>query len=141
MKNALNELFSILEQSKKYTLEIKCAVIGYTNANWVLYEETLTEVDAILNDTKQDLYFDGEWRKVFSRTAILKENWNNDEWLSFVQDLNFNYDDGFGSQSLFGIVWFKDGSWLERHEYDGSEWWEYKKTPAIPTVLTERANG
>lgn len=22
-------------------------------------------------------------------------------------------------------VVFKDGSWLERQEYDGAEWWEY----------------
>ena len=33
--------------------------------------------------------------------------------------------------------------WLERHEYDGSEWWEYKQFPVKPeetrmvtTVLT-----
>ncbi|QNI21485.1 hypothetical protein [Salmonella phage 3sent1] len=33
---------------------------------------------------------------------------------------------------LYGNVWFTDGTWLERGEYDGSEWWEYKATPAIP---------
>lgn len=38
-----------------------------------------------------------------------------------------DYDNGFGgaeiNQNLRVI--FKDGSWLERQEYDGSEWWEY----------------
>lgn len=25
-----------------------------------------------------------------------------------------------------------DVLWLERHEYDGSEWWEYKTMPTEP---------
>lgn len=29
----------------------------------------------------------------------------------------------------------KDGSWFERHEYDGSEWWEYKEKPAVDKVF------
>ena len=37
--------------------------------------------------------------------------------------LNFEYDDGYGAQELFGYVWFTDGSWSERDEYDGSERW------------------
>ena len=40
-----------------------------------------------------------------------------------------DYDSGFGGQELFGTITFKDGTWLERGEYDGSEWWEYKTTP------------
>lgn len=39
---------------------------------------------------------------------------------------NLEYDAGFGTQELYGYVWFKDGSWLERHEYDGSEEWVFK---------------
>lgn len=37
-----------------------------------------------------------------------------------------------------------DGWWLERHEYDGSEWWEHKALPAkperhdVPPGLTRR---
>lgn len=47
------------------------------------------------------------------------------------------YDDGYGSQRLFGVVVFKDGTWLERGEYDGSEWWEFKSTPNMKDyVLT-----
>lgn len=48
---------------------------------------------------------------------------------------NRSYNGGYGSQELYGIIWFKDGSWLERGEYDGSEWWEYKTTPEIPDFL------
>jgi hypothetical protein len=43
--------------------------------------------------------------------------------------LNFDYDNGFGGQRLYGIIVFNDGTWLERSEYDGSEWWAFKQTP------------
>ena len=42
-----------------------------------------------------------------------------------------NYDAGFGGQRIAAdlVVKFRDGSWLERQEYDGAEWWCYRKTP------------
>lgn len=58
------------------------------------------------------------------------------ELISFLKELDFEYDDGYGIQHIDGIVWFDDGSWMERAEYDGSEWWEYKRTPEIPSFLT-----
>lgn len=52
----------------------------------------------------------------------------------FKKFANFEYDSGSCgaevSENL--VIVFKDGSWLERAEYDGSEWWEYKKTPEKP---------
>lgn len=47
----------------------------------------------------------------------------------------FAYDSGFGCQEVFGYIVFKDGSWFERHEYDGSEWWEYKEKPTVDEVF------
>ena len=55
----------------------------------------------------------------------------------FLDSLDFSYNDGFGLKELYGTVWFKDGTWLERAEYDGSEWWVYKKAPQIPNRLYE----
>ena len=46
--------------------------------------------------------------------------------------LDFEYDDGWGGQQLFGHVWYTDGTWSERGEYDGAEWWEHKSCPDIP---------
>ena len=45
-----------------------------------------------------------------------------------------NYDNGYGGQEVATdlIIKMKDGSWFERGEYDGSEWWAYKKSPEIP---------
>jgi hypothetical protein len=51
------------------------------------------------------------------------------------EQLDFEYNDGYGSQKLFGIIWFTDGTWSTRGEYDGSEWWEYHVVPDIPTDL------
>lgn len=52
---------------------------------------------------------------------------------SFKTLADVEYDSGFGAQNVaedlivVGPYW-----WLERHEYDGSEWWEYKEKPQIP---------
>lgn len=48
-----------------------------------------------------------------------------------IDKLNIMYDDGYGAQNIFGFIVFKDSTWLERGEYDGSEWWEYKKKPIL----------
>ena len=46
--------------------------------------------------------------------------------------LDFSYDNGFGSQYLHGTIWYEDGTWSEREEYDGSEWWAHRQRPEIP---------
>jgi hypothetical protein len=65
----------------------------------------------------------------------LKLNYTEKDWVDFLTKLNFEYDSGFGGQNLYGIVWLDNGSWLERGEYDGSEWWEHKILPEIPKEL------
>ena len=47
----------------------------------------------------------------------------------FLKDKYSNYDSWYWWQVLYGEIVFKDRTWLERWEYDGSEWWEYKKCP------------
>ena len=56
----------------------------------------------------------------------------------FKKNANFDYDNGFGEEGFASIdvdtsivIVFKDGSWLERSYYDGSEWWDYKKCPSF----------
>ena len=42
----------------------------------------------------------------------------------------FNYDAGFGAWYVpLDLVVVGDDWWLERQEYDGAEWWEYRTTP------------
>lgn len=66
------------------------------------------------------------------------------------QALCVEYDDGYGAPKIAtDLVIVGDGWWLERHEYDGSEWWEYKQAPtttahALPlrqVIVTENQIG
>ena len=79
-------------------------------------------------------------------TNILKEHGKTTEDVLWAGTKNYkipldlfwdltkvHYDSGFGSVEILEtlIVVGKD-FWLERHEYDGSEWFEYKQYPSIP---------
>ena len=54
-------------------------------------------------------------------------------WDEFAVSADFEYSAGFGGNEIdlnlkvVGFNW-----WLERGEYDGSEWWEYKSYPIKP---------
>lgn len=49
----------------------------------------------------------------------------------FKRNSNFYYDNGFGTAviNLSLKIIFKDGTFMERREYDGSEWWEFVQIP------------
>jgi hypothetical protein len=65
----------------------------------------------------------------------LKVNHTEEELNVFLTSLDFDYDSGYGTQELFGTVWFEDGTWLSRAEYDGLEWWVHNQLPEIPSEL------
>ncbi len=66
------------------------------------------------------------------QTRILTTGYTDDEYKQFLNSINEEYDSGYGGQELFGTIWFKDGTWSARGEYDGSEWWEYQECPIVP---------
>lgn len=48
------------------------------------------------------------------------------------------YDKGFGAQEVAtDLKLYGDDFWMERHEYDGSEWWEFKQM-IVPKDLPMR---
>lgn len=57
------------------------------------------------------------------------------EYAEFLNKLDFKYDDGYGRQEVSGLIWYKDGTWSERGEDGGREWWQYKTCPDIPECL------
>jgi hypothetical protein len=63
---------------------------------------------------------------------ILPVDYQHEDLVAFLKSLDFNYDNGYGIQYLYGTIWYKDGTWSSRVEYDGSEWWEYNACPMIP---------
>lgn len=65
------------------------------------------------------------------------------DWKTFVSLADFTYDSGFGGEEVAtSLMVVGSDWWLERHEYDGSEWWEFKTLPQAPlnkrTPLTMR---
>lgn len=54
-------------------------------------------------------------------------------WKDFAKQANFEYDNGYGSAEIpVDLIVAGDDWWLERAEYDGSEWFEFKAVPAEP---------
>ena len=52
----------------------------------------------------------------------------------FLKLMDFEYDSGYGAPEIAtDLIIVGEDWWLERHEYDGSEWWEYKELPKLNT--------
>lgn len=66
---------------------------------------------------------------------VLNLNYSDSEYNNFLKALNFEYNNGYGTQEIYGYIWYNDGTWSERYEYDGSEWWSYKKCPSFNDKL------
>lgn len=105
--NAKNEFLSIVKGR-----EVECATILYHRQG-----DEMFGIETIRNYYK------------------LIEGYTLEEFEQFVNSLDFEYDSGYGCQELFGMIWFKDGTWADRGEYDGSEWWSLKSRPEVPDVL------
>jgi len=76
-------------------------------------------------------------REVKYVRVVRKISYDNKETIEGALDdvlpkLDFDYDDGYGSQELEGTIWYSDGTWSDRREYDGSEWWEHHVCPPLP---------
>jgi len=65
-------------------------------------------------------------------------------WEKFSAIADIEYDEGFGGSEIAAdLIIAGEDWWLERGEYDGSEWWEFKTMPIEPTgednlYITER---
>lgn len=48
----------------------------------------------------------------------------------------FNYNSSYGIEEVrTDLVIVGENWWLERATYDGSEWWEFKTLPTMPTTV------
>ena len=59
-------------------------------------------------------------------------------WEDFCAKANFEYDNDYGWVEIPGdlLIVGRD-FWLERDEYDGCEWWEFKTIPSEPEEQRE----
>ena len=93
----------------------------------------------------------GDIKEFYIRYTSFKDengnwiNWQNRKTRTFFGDdlellmpeLDFEYNAGYGSQEIEGFISFTDDTWLEREEYDGSEWWDFKQFPKLEAYLGE----
>ena len=61
----------------------------------------------------------------------LYEGFTDEDFTKFIENLDFDYDHSYGTQHLFGKIWYEDDSWSDRYEYDGSECWDYKSCTKV----------
>lgn len=98
-----------------------------------LLEETISELDAN-GKTGDDVLWVGrnycKWTipyKEYER-IVYKTTWED-----FCSKADFEYDAGYGAPEIpMDLIVVGKDFWLERYEYDGSEWWEFKMFPEEP---------
>lgn len=89
-----------------------------------LLKETL-ELLEINNKKETDVKWVG--------TATHKSTWED-----FKKNADVDYDSDYGSPKVAqDLLVVGENWWLERGEYDGSEWWDYKEMPKEPTETIE----
>lgn len=103
----INALAEFLTHTKNCP-PIKCVYIEYDNANYA--------------------YNDG---RPCTDVVTLPVGYTEADYQVFLEELDFEYDDGYGAQELSGVIWYTDGTWSKRDEYDGSEWWLLCSCPDI----------
>lgn len=105
-------------RSLKIDLFVILDYIEYMN----LKQETL-DILKTHNKTPEDIQF-----------VSIGDNWCTFE--EFLAVADFEYDEGYGGVEIDDTIclvghdfWLGQDFWFERNSYDGSEWWEFKKSP------------
>lgn len=64
-------------------------------------------------------------------------------WEEFASKANFVYHFGYGQiEILHNLIIVGKDFWLDRCDWDGSEWWEFNQIPSNPELtLIEREGG
>lgn len=58
----------------------------------------------------------------------------------FLDNIDFEYDDGFRTEQIhLGLKVVGKDWWIERREYNGLEWWEWKELPRKPIKKIENS--
>ena len=79
------------------------------------------------------------WGKVNSTIQDREDEFTQDSEGDLFEYLDFYYDNGYGIQVIAGVVLMNDGCWFERTEYDGSEWWVFRKPLTCKDVKNYKA--
>jgi hypothetical protein len=94
------------------------------------------EITKGYNVIAADIAFGDSWTDKEDRMK-LKPAYTQEDLKEFLTFLDSEYDSGYGGQELFGVIYCEDGVWMNRGEYDGSEWWNINKYPNLRNSFTE----
>ena len=92
--------------------------------------EGLTVIAADIQYCSDGGYFGSPCTDIY-----LKANHTFKDVQTFLSQLDFEYNNGYGTQHRFGTIWFLEDCWAERDEYDGSEGWAIFSRPELPDHL------
>lgn len=102
-----------------------------------LLKETIDELKAS-GKTESDVLWVGRSYRDYSRYPEYECVIYKSTWEDFRSKANFEYDNGYGSNEIpMDLIVVGKDFWLERAEYDGSEWWEFKEMPEEPKETRE----
>lgn len=99
-----------------------------------LLKETIECINENGKQTSDVLWVGRDYHKYKTKENICYKT----TWDDFCLKANFEYDDGYGGTEIpMDLIVVGKDFWLERHEYDGSEWWEFKTMPVEPEETRE----
>ena len=102
-----------------------------------LLKETIRELE-VNGRTEADVLWVGRDYIKYSRFRDSERITYKSTWKDFCAKADFEYDDGYGGNEIpMDLIVVGKDFWLERHEYDGSEWWEFKEMPEEPEETRE----
>lgn len=81
--------------------------------------------------------FGGYYNEEDVESFQLKPLYSKEDYENFLKFLDREYNSGYGGQELYGIIFCEDNVWMERGEYDGSEWWEIHQYPNLKQFFDE----
>lgn len=90
----------------------------------------------LLNETIEELQKAGT---TLDDVAAIQVNHRRISPDRFRKLADVDYDPGYGIQMVLPnlVIVLKDGTWLERDEYDGSEWWNHVAPPKVIEAIDD----
>ncbi len=88
-------------------------------------------MNTLLEETRKELE---QHDKTFNDVIFIGDNGRHTKMSvdKFIEYANIEYNNGYGIEEInTDLILVGKDFWLERHSYDGSEWWEYKSIPDI----------
>ncbi len=86
----------------------------------------------LLKETIEDIE---RFKKSITDIEFISDGTTAFNWDTYSKLANKEYDNGYGGAEVMEslVIVFKDGSWMSRGEYDGSEWWIINELPVKPS--------